>query len=302
MKDLSLALPVAFYYDTKVPVPIPDIIRSLEGLDALTRSLPRFFSELTGITVDGAELRVQKIETGSLKEHMECVLMFLTPEEREKFKTWLQGTKMGTTLRYAACGGVIAAALIMVAGGAIAAYDAFTGANTPTIQAYHNVIINIGSDALSVSQDQARKAIEAALSKEKKASVAAAMKFVAPAGSENGGALYAGEKGAELHVSYEAARDTPVVPDFKVKDQTLAHQNVPLSIRALDRDRDDAGWWVVMPTIAANKRLRMTFAEGVDIAKAMLETDINADVLVVYSQDFSQGVLIPKSVEVQKIY
>lgn len=302
MNDIVVSLPLAFYFDTKTPVPIPEIIKSLDGLDKLAKSLPRFFTELSGAKIDGVELKVERIETGSLKENFECLLMFLTEAEKEKFKVWLQGTKMGTGLRYVACAGVVAAALTMVAVGAVAAYDSFTGGNTPSIQANNNTIINIGADALSVSEDQLKKAIDAALSKDKKKAVAAAMNFIAPAGTENGGTLYAGDKGAELNVSVEMARDTPQAPDFKVKDQVLAYERVPVSIRALDRDKEDTGWWVVLPTISAEKRLRMTFSDDADTAKAKTESEIVADVLVTYSQDFSQGTLVPKGVEIQKIY
>lgn len=301
MSNLDVTLPLSFYFDTTTPVPIPEIITSLEGLERLSRSLPRFLSSISGAEVDRVELQVDSIETGSLKEALDCVVSFLTPQERDKFKAWAQGTKMGTAVRYAACGGVVAVALTIIAVGAISAYDTFSGAKTPSIQANHNTIINIGADALSASEDQVRKAIDAALSQDKKRAVAAAMSFIAPAGSVHGGTLYAGEKGAAVSISHEMAKDTPAAPDFKAKDQVLSYSDVAVSIRALDRDKG-SGWWVVLPTIAADRRLRMTFADGVDSTKAMTDADIKADVIVTYSQDFNQGTLVPKGVEVQKIH
>lgn len=34
--DLEVSLPLAFYYDTKKPVPIPDVIKALSALERMS--------------------------------------------------------------------------------------------------------------------------------------------------------------------------------------------------------------------------------------------------------------------------
>jgi hypothetical protein len=46
----------------------------------------------------------------------------------------------------------------------------------------------------------------------------------------------------------------------------------------------------------------LTFADGVDMTKAVTQEAVQVDATVVMSTDFNRGVLVPKSVTVSKIY
>ncbi|QRY80125.1 hypothetical protein JVX91_03105 [Pseudomonas sp. PDNC002] len=301
--DLEVSLPLAFYYDTKKPVPIPDVIKALSALDRMSLGIPAFFTAISGAKVDSCSLKVSKIESGSLKEYLELALKFLTAEERKKFEDWLKTTKMGKGLRYTIIGGVAAAAFVVVASSAIALVDRVSGANAPSISANNSVVMVAGQDLYNVTPQQLEAAVNAALSRDRKKIASAALDFVKPASGQNGGAIYAGEdSSSDLKISKEAVRDAPDSIDFSASDQDISYQNVAIDIRTLNRDSDHSGWVARIQSIANNKKLALSFASGVDYSKATSQQFIQADITVTYTQDPNKGALVPKAVLVTKVY
>lgn len=301
--QITYSLPLSFYFETKLPVPIDELVRSLLALEKIAAKVPLFLGNLSGTAIDLHELKVEKIESGSLKEILELTLSFLSEEEKEKFVKWLNETKMGRATKIAAVGGLASIAVLLIASTAITAYDTFTKSDTPSIQANNNIIINVGADAIGVSQEHLATAVAASMSGDKKKVVKAALDFVRPASGENGGSIHAGEsKVSAVAFSHEAARDAPAQPDFRVRDIDLKYENTVVQIRVLDRDKTSGGWKATLPSVAENKRLSLYFNDGLEPGKASTEAEIKADVIVTYAQDFNKGSMIPKSVIVTKIY
>ncbi|MDC3857722.1 hypothetical protein [Pseudomonas aeruginosa] len=301
--DLEVSLPLAFYYDTKKPVPIPDVIKALSALERMSLGIPAFFSSISGAKVDSCALKVSRIESGSLKEYLELALKFLTTEERQKFEDWLKTTKMGKGLRYTIVGGVAAAAFVVVASSAITLVDKVSGTNAPSISASNSVVMVAGQNLFNATPKQLESAVNAALSKDRKKIASAALDFVKPASGQNGGAIYAGEDAtSDLRISKEAARDAPDSVDFSASDQEISYRNVTIDIRTLNRDSDHSGWVARIQSIAKNKKLGLSFASGVDYSKATSQQFIQADITVTYTQDPNKGALVPKSVLVTRIY
>jgi len=300
--QIIFTFPLAFYYESKLPVPIDEIVKSLVALEKLAAKVPLLLGELSGTSIDLHSLKVEKIESGSLKELLEMSISFLSEEEKEKFKVWLRGTKMGQATKIAAVGGIASLAVLLIASQAITAYDTFTKTDTPSIQANHNVIINIGAEATGVSAQRLTEALDASMSGDKKKVVAAALNFVSPAAGENGGGLFVGkDKGSGISFSHQAATDAPAQADFRVRDTEIRYQKTEVVIKVLDRDKVDTGWRATLPTVAAEKRLPLHFASGVP-GKAATEERIFADIVVTYAQDFNKGSMIPKSILVERIY
>ncbi|GLU41956.1 hypothetical protein [Pseudomonas sp. NBRC 100443] len=299
---ITYSLPLSFYFETKQPVPIDELVKSLLALEKLAAKVPILLGELSDTAIDLQELKVSKIESGSLKEVLEVTLSFLSEEDKAKFKAWVSDTKMGRATKLAAVGGLAALGVLLVASSAITAYDSFTKSDTPSIQANNNTIINIGADAIGVSADSLKKAVDAAMAGDKKRVVSAALDFVSPASGENGGGIYAGTEKAGVSFSHQAATDAPAQADFRARDVEVAYEKTTVEIRVLDRDRTEGGWKATLPTITGDKRLPLYFADGVPADKAMAEEKISSDVVVTYAQDFNKGVLVPKSILVKKIY
>lgn len=301
--DLEVRLPLAFYYESKTPLPIPDVIRALSALDRMSPAMPAFFSSLSGAQVQSCELRVEKVESGSLKEYLELVLKCLNQAEKDKLEKWLMTTKFGTGLRYTAIAGVAAAAFIVVAASAISLADKAAGNNAPSIQATNSVVMVAGQDMFNSSPQQLDKAVEAALSTDRKRVATAALDFVKPAAGQNGGAIYAGDdKSSPLVISHAASRDAPDKAVFSPVSQELKYQNVDVDIRSLNRDSDKTGWVARIPSIANKKKLPMYFEPGLDNSKAGISQVIKADITVSYDPDPQSGALVPKSFTVTAIH
>ncbi|MEN5258645.1 MULTISPECIES: hypothetical protein [Pseudomonas] len=302
-EPITFTFPLSFYYESKQPIPIDEIVKSLLALERLAAKVPLLLGELSGTEIDLHSLKVEKIESGSLKELLEMSISFLSEEDKKKFQQWLKGTKMGQAAKVAALGGLASLAVLLIASQAITAYDTFTKTDTPSIQANHNVIINIGADATGVSKERLSQAIDASMTGDKKKVVSAALNFVSPAAGEDGGGLYVGkDKSSGISFSHQAATDAPAQADFRVRDVDHRYEKVEVEIKVLDRDKIESGWKASLPTIAADKRLPLYFADGLEPGKAATDAKIKADIVVTYAQDFNRGSMIPKSILIQRIY
>lgn len=299
----EVSLPLAFYYDTKSPVPIPVIVKALSSLDRLSVALPAFFSSLSGVEIDGCEIKVSKIESGSLKEVFELGLKFLTDDQKQKFETWLKTTKMGAVTRVAGAGAFAAAAVLIVVSSGLTLVNQFSGTNAPSITASNSNVIVAGGDVFNVTQKQLDDALKAGMKRDKKKIAAASLDFVKPAAGADGGAIFAGEKPSQtgVQISQAAATDAPDRVDFSAGDLDVDYVNVAIDIRNLNRDAD-TGWLAVIPSIATRKKLTLSFESGVDMTKAKHDQHIQADLTVTYTQDPNKGAMVPKGVLVTKIY
>ncbi|WP_134676998.1 hypothetical protein [Ectopseudomonas khazarica] len=303
--QLTLDLPVNFFFEAEEPVPIDEIVSSLLGLQKLASKVPALIGTLCEADgeVDWEGLKVSKIQSGSLLEVLVLTLLFSSVADKEKCIKWLNETTMGKYAKFG-LGGLL---VLLLASEAVTMYDTFASkvgnqTETPSIQANHNVIINIGSDATGVAPDELKAAVDAALTGDRKKVVRAALDFIRPASGEGRGGLHVGDHASGVQFSHEAATEAPPTPDFRARDTEVAYTDTQLDIRALDRDSADRGWKGTLPRATGEKRLPIEFAEGVDISKAVSEESVRADVIVVMATDFNRGILIPKKITVTKIY
>ena len=235
--QLSLDLPISFYFESKEPIPIDEIVASLLGLQKLASKVPLLVGHLcqADSQVDLESLKVSKIESGSLLEILVLTLLFSSAVDKERCIKWLNETTMGKYAKYG-LGGLL---LLLLASESITLYDTFTNkggdaaSGTPSIQANHNILINIGSEATGKSVDELKAAIDAALTGDRKKVVRAALDFVRPASGEGRGGLHAGEVATGVAFSHQAATDAPATPDFRAKDTEVAYEKTQLEIRAL---------------------------------------------------------------------
>lgn len=303
--QLTLDLPVNFFFESEDPVPIDEIVSSLLGLQKLASKVPSLVASLCDAEsdVDLESLKVSQIKSGSLLEVLVLTLLFSSVADKEKCIEWLNETKMGKYAKLG-LGGLL---LLLLASEAVTMYDTFSskvggGKETPSIQANHNVIINVGAQATGVDEAELKKAVDAALTGDRKKVVRAALDFVRPASGEGRGGLHLGDHASGVQFSHEAATDAPDTPDFRARDKEVGYTDTRLEIRALDRDRSDRGWKGTLPQATGEKRLPIEFQDGLDITKAVSQEAVRADVVVVMATDFNRGILIPKKITVTKIY
>ncbi|MGA6105620.1 hypothetical protein [Pseudomonas solani] len=303
--QLTLDLPVNFFFEADDPVPIDEIVSSLLGLQKLAAKVPTLVGVLCNADgdVDLEGLKVSKIQSGSLLEVLVLTLLFSSVADKEKCIKWLNETAMGKYAKFG-LGGLL---VLLLASEAVSMYDTFASKvdnqkETPSIQANHNVIINIGTQATGVDEEALKSAVDTALTGDRKKVVRAALDFIRPASGEGRGGLHVGDHASGVQFSHEAAKDAPPTPDFRARDTEVAFVETQLEIRALDRDQSDRGWKGTLPRATGEKRLPIEFSEGLDISKAIKNESVKADVTVVMATDFNRGVLVPKKITVTKIY
>ena len=85
-EQITYTFPLAFYYESKLPVPIDEIVKSLLALEKLVAKVPLLLGELSGTKIDLHSLKVEKIESGSLKELLEMSISFLSEGIRPSLK------------------------------------------------------------------------------------------------------------------------------------------------------------------------------------------------------------------------
>jgi len=294
-----LQLPLSFTFETEKPVPIPEIVKSLEGLEKLSKYLPVLLSRVSGVHVEGVIFKVNKLESGSLKEFFDTCIVFLSAEEKEKFRVWLDTTSLGKTMKL---GGLIALLVMGITTTALTAYNAFKGDAGIHISASNHSVVQIGAKALNITVDKFSEDLSVSVGQNKKDITRASAQFLAPSRIEGGGSLVFDSDNVQgLKIEHEAILDTPSVPDFSSVTVTTNHKNTKLSARLFNRDNLKS-WKVTLPEILDDRKLKVVF-DNDNVADILLHhLDVRADVEITYSQEYGSGALVPISVLIKKIH
>lgn len=298
-EEYSVEVPLKLYFATEEPVAIQDITKSLLALEKLSKRFPDMLECLTDISINGYDIRVQRLESGSLLEDLVVKLYFDDPEKMEQFKEFLENTPMGKALKWGV-GGVLTLLLVSQM---MVAYQTFTGDETPSIQANHNVIINVGADQLGISPDEAVKLAKVGASGNRKKLFQAARDVLRPVeGHQNASLQVPGVDPQSFSYTSEALSEVPFEADVNAAERDLDYEEVLLQIRALDRDKADAGWWGVLPSVVGESRIRLHFDDDVDIDSILYKPEAKVDVTITYKNDLNHARLIPKYATITKIY
>lgn len=298
-EEFAVEIPLRLFFSTDEPVSIKSISSSLLAIEKLSRRFPSMLEELTGVPVSGQELRVERLESGSLIEDLIMKVFFSDPEQKEKFDKFLESGPMGTAFKVA-LGGVL---VVMTISGAITIYNNFTGNSSPSIQANHNTIITVGAEELGISEDKLRLVLNAGMSGSHKKLVKASVDALRPIeGHTNGSVNAPGVSNSEFGFSSDIIKQVPFEADFDAHNQDFTYSNVPLEVRALDRDKTESGWWVVLPSVVGDKRLRLHFEDETLAKKLASNVNVNVDVIVTYRKDLNQGSMMAISATLKNIY
>lgn len=295
----SVEIPLQLYFSTDEPVAIKDITQSLLALEQLGKRFPEMLEKLTDVEINGYEIAVKRLEAGSLLEDLVFKVFFDDPEKLEKFKNFLENTKMGKAAAVG-IGGVIALLLVSQL---INAYQIAFGNDSPAIQANHNVIISYSSDALEVTPEKVQEIAEAGASGNRKKLFQAARNALRPVeGHENASVEVPGIDPRKFSYTSEAIEEVPFEADVNAAEQELDFENVLLEVRALDRDKAESGWWGVLPSVVGEKRFRIYFSDDVDIDAISYRPEAYVDATVTYRNDLNHAKLIPKHITINRIY
>lgn len=284
-----------FFYSTKAPVPIAEVIEGLQGLERLLRSLPRAIEKASGVPVLDSEIYVEEIKSGSLIEKVAVKLFFNTEQEFEDFlskvKTKLDGSPMiKGTLITALIAGLVGYGIYLAAKTA--------PAPTPNITANNNVIINIGAGEVGMTPDAFRAIVETAVI-DKKDFARAAVKLVKPARGDTDASIVLDGR-QDIAIEPASIVETPLIVNIEPQKRVDELQNAVLLLRAGDMDRKNAGWAGAIE--GKTERLPIQLDPMVDPADLFGRSKVVADIALVFHQDNRSGNMVAKSIFVRHVY
>lgn len=295
----SVEIPLRLYFKTEEPVAIKDIATSLLALEKLTKRFPEMLEQLSEVKVHGYELRVERIESGSLLDDLCMKVFFDDPEKLEKFKNFLETSPMGTAVKVG-IGGIMALLLIS---NMMMVYNNFAGEDAPSIEANHNTIINVGAESLGIAPDAVNELIKTGTSGSQNRMFRAARDVLRPVeGHAEASLEVPGVDPQRFSIPREAMAEVPFDADLNAEEHDIDYENVMLQIRALDRDKTDAGWWGVMPSVVGDKRLRLYFDDDVDADAIAFRPEVQVDATVTYRNDINHSTMVPKHITISHIY
>lgn len=284
MPTLSIKTEHQLYYNNKEPIPIPELVESLSGVEALFRRTPAMLEEMMpGVKIEDINIYVSELSSGSLKEDLIVDLIFGGQEEYDNFRTALQkfrknGLKDMTSDDKKAMRpllGLLLAGMI----GAGAMYIAKSKQEPTTqIEAYNNTIINFGAGEFDIKGDEFKAIIEASIGNKKKL-VKDVVKIIKPAKLDPDASLEI-DGNKSLTISPKVITSIPVeYEEPKPREKSKEYSNVDLFIFASDRDKNTQGWAGIIPTIVDN-RTKVTLDTTLDPKKLHGKLKFKADVTV----------------------
>lgn len=295
----SVEIPLKLYFATQEPVAIKDIASSLLALERLTKQFPAMLEQLTKVKIHGYELRVERLESGSLLEDLVLKVFFDNPEQQKKFNDFLENHPMGKAVKWGV-GGILT---VLVISQLMLVYKNFAGTDTPSIQANHNTIINVGAESLGITPSEVQELVTAGISGNHKKLFQASLDVLRPVeGHEEASLQVPGMQEQRFSFPPAAMAEVPFDADLNAQEHDLDYENELLEIRALDRDKTDAGWWGVLPNVIGEKRLKLYFVDDVDMQTITTRPEVHVDATVTYRNDLNQAKLIPKYITISRVY
>ncbi|RWX52760.1 hypothetical protein [Photobacterium chitinilyticum] len=306
------------YYSNKEPIPLDEVIASLQGLSELFKMVPTVLEYLdNNLIVEEIEVFVDEVSKGSLWEVLAVGLAFGTQqsfdEHLKNSNDWAHAKLMnaGITDKNIRNGLIVVVALLAV-GGASLAFDSMKKLlggredSAATIQANNNIFINIGAEAYGTSPDAMQEAIASAIRQHGKKKVAKeARKVVAPAKREEEAEIkfFSGAHASDLPVLTFDKKLVEALPsyDFEDGDVNLPQPNVEIYITSMDIERHKSGWAAHIPSISENKRIPISFNSDANLEQIAEDRNYLADLTIVYTRDKASGDLKPKRAFISKL-
>ena len=282
-------------YNTKNPVPLTEIIASLQSLDVLLKDAKNVLSLLTDVDISGQAIYIERIESGSLFTDVVLMLWCEDKEATERVMQWIENNKMKSILS------------ILVGAGLVLGYQYLTNEKTnatvtTTTTITDSVIIN-GSDALSPElQKEIDAAIEQKMSQQRSKYAKATMDFVAPIRAEPDADISMGVDGQLMDtLNPEAIKTMPSAFEARKNQRFQSMTSVQVDLRATDIDKRTSGW---AGTITGTVDTRVPIVLDPTLEPNALHGRISfkADVEVERTFRQSANQMIPTKIIVRKIY
>lgn len=278
------------YYTTEKPVPIPDVIASLQALNELLKDVPKLVGALTGTTIEGAEFYIDELASGSLLERIIVRFLFKDDAGLDAFVDKLRDNGVIRTTIIAAAIGMLVMQGIQLARGSDPA---------PNVTVSNNTIINIGADAVGKQPGEVEAIVRAVVADKQRATAENAVKLLAPARSDASSKLVInGEDAQPLEISAEAIRETPTRVERVVNERIEERNNVQVHLRAMDLDKADKGWAGRLEGM--EQRLPIELDPELDKNALFGKTSVKADIYLIHKAN-AAGTLKPNRIYIRSL-
>ncbi|MGF6711616.1 hypothetical protein QFZ41_002580 [Luteibacter sp. W1I16] len=287
-------------YTTEHPVPVKDVIASLQGLQRISAHfLPRTLSALTGVEVLSADLFVEGFEQGSFVEDVLVKLVFGSQEKLDAFLKKANESVVAEAREIIVKHPIISVAVLaLLAYGAAQAYSAMNdGQQSSAIQANNNVINIIGAESYKMDPQAFARVLTAAVGADRKKIAQDSARVLAPAKNEAAAIILDGNQ--KLSITSAAVKEVPAKVEFDERPLEETYPDVDLQIRAIDRDKVRQGWKGLIPGLV-DRRVPLKLSDSVDAEELAKYATVRADVRIVYRRDKS-GNLKPQQIAVDRL-
>jgi hypothetical protein len=283
------------YYNVKTPVPIADVIASLQALERLLKSMPRALEKLSDVTISRTEVFIERVKSGSLWEKIAINFFFDSEEELHAFLKKIKVKIDGKP--------VVKSAIIGAVFGGLAVYGAMLATKTasgPTtsIQANNNVIMNFGAGQVGLTPEGFQSVIESAVTNKTELARAAVQLMVPARNDPNSQITLDGRD--QLVITSESIESTPrsvkEVPLQAVDELT----GVYVRLRATDLDNKKTGWAGAIEDRTG--RLKVEIDPALEPDALFGKTRFRADVSLIRKPKTKGGELEPALIVIRKIY
>lgn len=281
---LELSFKENFFYSTQNPVSVKEIIKSLQGWDAIVKQSKDVLANLTDCEIEGVELQVELLRTGSLYEDVVIKLLFGSQEKMDEFVAKCHGLigegALRNTLVFAVISGLVGYGLYV-------ASAAMSPENAPHFEANNNVIINIGAGEANLSPDGLKSVIETSVTN-KKALAEGALKVISPARDDEKANLTIGSGTAQVTIPQETIMKAPTSVSFDPTTKAVDYKDVDIQIRALDLDNPAKGWAAVVPGII-DRRVKLVLDPALDPKELAGKMSFRGDITVTQTLSSKSG-------------
>lgn len=268
--ELQLDFRENFYYSTKKPVTVKEIIESLQGLEFVVKQTRGTLQKLTDCKIDGVQLYVDELKSGSLIEDVIVRVFFGSEEEKNKFCEKIHEKigdgKMRNTIITAVLVGIIGYGIYL----AIKPSDP-----NYVINANHNVNINIG-DSQKITNEELTEIIRDSITNQKSLAQNT-IKVLSPARTDESSSIQIGDMAT---IPASTIMKTPTELNLQPLTDVVDYNDVPVIIRAMDLDKSNKGWGGIIVD-KVDQRTKITFDPNIDINILAGRSSFMADVTVI---------------------
>lgn len=307
MSRATLFIEHSLVYTNKEPVPIDDVLASLEAMKRISkRFLPTTLSRLTGSDIVGVEVLVDAFEYGSFKESFWLQLVFSSERSMKRFQKAFQKGDLAGMYKELPLGDkpVVKTIVVSAVIAALISYGTLkfvsqngTKSEKALVEANNNTVIMIGAEAYQTDPKVFQGVIEAVTAGKQKQLAQDAAKILAPAQNEIGAKL---EMGHSLEMPSAVIQAMPRDVEFNPHETEKTITGAVVDIRQTNRDSANSGWRGIIRDVVEEK-VKLTLGEGVEISDLAGRLDVTADVKVRYRQKADSNELEPVEIVIEQV-